>query len=196
MLSVPRRTLGYMDADVQTRERVFELVARHGHHLALDDLLTLDPDEGELLERFVESEWPDLAEQGDVLSILGMFNFTFDRESSTRMSELPESEHEDFRQQPVSTQSWRQLRNHAAHQVLTVYNASSDACAYRRQVRPRQQARRARRSVRTGPRRARAPGRLADDPEPESVARLDGFWLASVRMVQHLEQRRAKAAAA
>ena len=177
MLSVPRRTLGYMDADVQTRERVFELVARHGHHLALDDLLTL-------------------AEQGDVLSILGMFNFTFDRESSTRMSELPESEHEDFRQQPVSTQSWRQLRNHAAHQVLTVYNASSDACAYRRQVRPRQQARRARRSVRTGPRRARAPGRLADDPEPELIARLVGFWPASVRMVQHLERRRAKAAAA
>jgi hypothetical protein len=53
-----------------------------------------------------------------------------------------------------------------------------------------------RRSVRSGPRRARAPGRLADDPEPEPVARLDGFWPASVRMVQHLERRRAKAAAA
>jgi hypothetical protein len=53
-----------------------------------------------------------------------------------------------------------------------------------------------RRSVRSGPRRARAPGPLADDPEPEPVARLDGFWPASVRMVQHLERRRAKAAAA
>jgi hypothetical protein len=53
-----------------------------------------------------------------------------------------------------------------------------------------------RRSVRSGPRRARAPGRLADDPDPEPVARLDGFWPASVRMVQHLERRRAKAAAA
>jgi hypothetical protein len=185
-----------MDADVKTRERVFELVARLAHHLTPDDLLTLSPAEGELLERFVESEWPDLAASGDVLSIIGMINFAFDCESSTRMSELPESEQEDFRRQPVTTESWRQLRDHAAHEVLTVYNAPSRACAYRRQVRPRRQARRARRSVRTGPRRARAPGRLADDPEPESVARLDGFWLASVRMVQHLERRRAKAAAA
>jgi hypothetical protein len=196
MLSVPGRTLGYMDADVQTRERVFELLARHGYHLTLDDLLTLDPDEGELLERFVESEWPDLAASGDVLSIVGMINFTFDRESSTRMSELPESEQEDVRRQPVSTESWRQLRDHAAHRVLTVYNAPSHACAYRRQVRPRQRSRRVRRSVRTGPRRARAPGPLADDPEHEPVARLDGFLAASVRMVQHLERRRAKAAAA
>jgi hypothetical protein len=52
-----------------------------------------------------------------------------------------------------------------------------------------------RRSVRSGPRRARAPGRLADDPEPEPVAQLDGFWPASARMVQHRERRRRKVAA-
>jgi hypothetical protein len=40
------------------------------------------------------------------------------------------------------------------------------------------------------------PSQLDDDPEPEPVARLDGFLAASVRMVQHLERRRAKAAAA
>ena len=63
---------------------------------------------------------------------------------------------------------------------------------------PRPMARRReprRQSVRSGPRRARAPGRLADD-EPEPVARLGGFLAASARMIQHLERRRAKAAVA
>jgi hypothetical protein len=64
-----------------------------------------------------------------------------------------------------------------------------------REYRPR------RRRVASSPRRARAPGRSADDPsepsdEPPLIAFTRGFAPASVRMVRHLERRRAKAAAA
>lgn len=65
---------------------------------------------------------------------------------------------------------------------------------------PRRQRQRERRPG-GAPRRsvgAQRDGPLAqdDDPRPRPVTPLRGFWPASVRMVQHLERRRAKAGAA
>ena len=58
-----------------------------------------------------------------------------------------------------------------------------------REPRPRRQARRTRAgATRDGP--------SSESDEPPPLARLDGFWATSVRMVEHLERRRAKAAAA
>jgi hypothetical protein len=124
ILSGAGHTLWWMEIDVYARERVFEMVAQRGRYLAPDDLLTLDPEEGELLERFVEHEWPDLAvAQGPELEwvaglICGLINIAFDREAAQRIREIPEDERPAVREQTVNAESWHQLRNRAAHQVL------------------------------------------------------------------------------
>lgn len=79
---------------------------------------------------------------------------------------LPKAQQARFRRMRVDPHSRALLRLRANHARLPVRPCPMRGGPQRRHVR--------RRRVASSPRRARAPGRLADDPEPEPVATLAG----------------------
>jgi len=89
-------------------------------------------------------------------------NRTFDMEVGAALDRLSEEEHESFRQKPVNQETWRQLQASAWQRPLRpCYRAPERMRGgqHRRHVRRR-------RRVASSPRRARAPARSGDGPEP------------------------------
>jgi hypothetical protein len=165
---------------------VFDVVARHGH-LTVEKLGQLSGQELAAIEHFIEIDRPDLHKQlaaamagGDELEFWGLLipemcgwiNFRFDQESTARLHKLPEQEREAFHGKPVNTETWRRLRARSRWHMAHPHQHRRHTAAPRHGRYGRQSRHGRRRSVRTGPRRARAPGRLGDDdPEPEHVGR-------------------------
>jgi hypothetical protein len=77
---------------------------------------------------------------------------------------------------PVNPATWRQLRTRSRWHMAHPHHRHSRPIAAPRHGCHRRQTRHVRRRrVASSPRRARAPGRLDDDPEPELAARTGGI---------------------
>jgi hypothetical protein len=166
---------------IPLRERVFEMVARRGRYLAVEDLDEFSAEEWEALAGYLSESRPDLATRiseamsgGDAvlvysleIELCGWLNIEFDRESVRRMYALPEEERDAVRAQPVKLETWKQLRGRARWHTTHPHRRDLGCPIAPRHGRRGRQTRHARRqSVRTRPAAARAPGRRSSDDEP------------------------------
>jgi hypothetical protein len=176
--------------------RALDVVARHGE-LTRNKILALDDEERKAIWTCIREYKTALAlsiarasDAGDeeaywslVDRLCGWLNFCFDLECSWKLQALPEEEAEKFRSKPVNPTTWKQLRTRSRWYTAYPHRHATRAPS----CRPRGALRRGprRRSVRTGPRRARAPGSQGGDPEPP-LARTAA---ASARLVAHIARR-------
>jgi hypothetical protein len=164
--------------------RALDVVSRCGE-MTREKILALDDEEQQAIwiciQEYKKALAVAIAKASDngpeeayyaLLGVLcGWLNFMFDRECAWKLRELPDEEAEAFRSMPVNPATWKQLRTRSRWHMAYPRRIARTGPAQRM---PRGALRGGprSRSVRTGPRRARAPASQGDDdPEPSELDR-------------------------
>jgi hypothetical protein len=179
------------DPTPSTLRRALDVMARNGGYLSLKKLKGFSREDFGAITDCIPDYLdgmdfmpPSYAEQilangtfdenaaSEVLYCLcGWLNRQFDQESVANLWTLPQQEREAVRALPVNQKTWQQLRSRSRWHAVRPHRLDRCPSAAPRQGRHGRQTRHVRRRrVASSPRRARAPGRSADDdPEPSDL---------------------------